>query len=108
MRTQKSLFRGQVRPFETLRGLVLGIVRDRGGVAAIEFGIMIPLFSLMTVSVTDIGLAVYRKMQVENAAQAGAQYAIARGFDTSGISNAVTSARAHSPPAALPAVARSR
>ncbi|WP_456654679.1 TadE/TadG family type IV pilus assembly protein [Bradyrhizobium sp. JR3.5] len=67
-------------------------MRDTGGVAAIEFGIMIPLFSLMVVSVTDIGLAVYRKMQVENAAQAGAQYAIARGFNTSGISNAVTSA----------------
>lgn len=92
MRTQKSLFRGQVRPFETLREIVRGIVRDTGGVAAIEFGLMIPLFSLMAVSVTDIGLAVYRKMQVENAAQAGAQYAIARGFDATGITNAVTSA----------------
>jgi Flp pilus assembly protein TadG len=65
---------------------------DTRGAAAIEFGIMIPLLSLMLVSVTDIGLAVYRKMQVEEAAQAGAQYAIARGFDASGISNAVTSA----------------
>jgi Flp pilus assembly protein TadG len=92
MRAQKSLSQRRVRPFGTLRGLVRTAVRDTGGVAAIEFGIMIPLFSLMVVSVTDIGLAVYRKMQVENAAQAGAQYAIARGFNTSGISNAVTSA----------------
>ncbi|WP_271566512.1 TadE/TadG family type IV pilus assembly protein [Bradyrhizobium sp. CCBAU 11386] len=67
-------------------------VRDTRGAAAIEFGIMIPLLSLMVVSVSDIGLAVYRKMQVEQAAQAGAQYAIARGFDASGISSAVTSA----------------
>ncbi|GLR85113.1 TadE/TadG family type IV pilus assembly protein [Bradyrhizobium iriomotense] len=66
--------------------------RDTRGAAAIEFGIMVPLLSLMVVSVADIGLAVYRKMQVEEAAQAGAQYAIARGFDTSGISSAVTSA----------------
>ncbi|WP_229194777.1 TadE/TadG family type IV pilus assembly protein [Bradyrhizobium acaciae] len=66
--------------------------RDRRGVAAIEFGIMIPLLSLMVVSVTDIGLALFRKMQVENAAQAGAQYAIVRGFDTTGVSNAVTAA----------------
>ncbi|UPK40358.1 hypothetical protein IVB18_18615 [Bradyrhizobium sp. 186] len=53
---------------------------------------MIPLLSLMVVSVSDIGLAVYRKMQVEDAAQAGAQYAIVHGFDMSGISSAVTSA----------------
>jgi len=65
---------------------------DRRGVAAIEFGIMIPLLSLMVVSVTDIGLALFRKMQVENAAQAGAQYAIVRGFDTTGVSNAVMAA----------------
>ena len=92
MRTPKPLFRGQVPPFGILRGLVRGIARDTGGVAAIEFAIMIPLFFLMIVSVTDIGLGVYRKIQVENAAQVGTQYAIARGFDTSGISNAVTSA----------------
>jgi hypothetical protein len=46
----------------------------------------------MVVSVTDIGLAVYRKMQIEAAAQAGAQYAMVRGFDVSGVSSAVTSA----------------
>lgn len=67
-------------------------VHDRRGVAAIEFGIMIPLLSLMVVSVTDIGLALYRKMQVENAAQAGAQYAIVRGFDETGVTGAVTAA----------------
>ncbi|OKO73684.1 hypothetical protein AC630_27945 [Bradyrhizobium sp. AS23.2] len=53
---------------------------------------MVPLLSLMVVSVTDIGLAVYRKMQVEQAAQVGAQYAISHGFDTAGIATAVTSA----------------
>lgn len=92
MRPQNPLFRDRLPPFNIQRGLVRGIVRDTGGVAAIEFAIMIPLFFLMIVSVTDIGLGVYRKMQVENAAQVGTQYAIARGFDTSGISNAVTSA----------------
>jgi Flp pilus assembly protein TadG len=80
------------RPFGTLHRLFRNALRDTGGAAAIEFAIMIPLFSLMVVSVTDIGLAVYRKMQVENAAQAGAQYAIARGFNKTSISNAVTSA----------------
>jgi Flp pilus assembly protein TadG len=67
-------------------------VKDTRGVAAVEFGFMIPLFSLMLVSVTDIGLSVYRKMQVGAAAQAGAQYAMVRDFDASAISTAVTSA----------------
>jgi Flp pilus assembly protein TadG len=91
MQVQKQSCHG-LRSFGAFRDLIGNVVRDTRAVAAVEFGIMIPLLSLMVVSVTDIGLAVYRKMQVENAAQAGAQYAIARGFDTSGISSAVTSA----------------
>ncbi|ANW05758.1 TadE/TadG family type IV pilus assembly protein [Bradyrhizobium icense] len=63
---------------------------------------MIPLFALMVVSVTDIGLAVYRKMQVENAAQAGAQYAIVRGFNKSAISSAVIAATNSSAVSASP------
>jgi Flp pilus assembly protein TadG len=92
MRAQSKSFQTHDRAFVTLRKLVRAAVQDKNGAAAVEFAFMIPLLSLMVVSVTDIGLAVYRKMQVEDAAQAGAQYAIARGFDTSGISSAVTSA----------------
>jgi Flp pilus assembly protein TadG len=92
MRVRQSLFHRQIWSFRIVRHLVREAARDKGGVAAIEFGLMVPLLSLMVVSVTDIGLAVFRKMQVENAAQAGAQYAIAHGFDTSRISSAVTSA----------------
>lgn len=92
MRIQKLSFRTRDRLLNALPGYVRAAARDTRGVAAIEFGLMIPLLSLMVVSVTDIGLAVYRKMQVEDAAQAGAQYAIAHGFDASGISSAVTSA----------------
>ncbi|MFB9269234.1 TadE/TadG family type IV pilus assembly protein [Bradyrhizobium erythrophlei] len=66
--------------------------RDARGAAAIEFGVLVPVLALMVVSVTDIGLAIYRKMQVENAAQAGVEYAIAHGFDTNAISAAVVSA----------------
>lgn len=77
---------------QKLRRFFANGAADTSGAAAIEFGILVPLFGLMVISVADIGLGVYRKMQVEDAAQAGAQYAIARGFDTSGISGAVTSA----------------
>ncbi|MGY3583987.1 Flp pilus assembly protein TadG [Bradyrhizobium sp. USDA 4341] len=65
---------------------------DTRGVAAIEFGVLVPLLSLMVVSVTDIGLAIYRKMQVEGSSQAGVEYAIAHGFDANAISTAVAAA----------------
>ena len=92
MRFQKLSFKIRDRSLYAVQRYLRAAARDTRGVAAIEFGLMIPVLSLMVVSVTDIGLAVYRKMQVEDAAQAGAQYAIAHGFDTSGISSAVTSA----------------
>ncbi|WGR95588.1 pilus assembly protein [Bradyrhizobium sp. ISRA443] len=66
--------------------------KNTRGAAAIEFGILVPLLTLMVVSVVDIGLAVYRKMQVESAAQAGVEYAIAHGFDSNAMSAAVVNA----------------
>src|SRR5215204_1127187 len=88
----RSLIRYLFRGSRSLGRLCARAAEDTRGVAAVEFGVMIPLFGLMLVSVTDIGLSVYRKMQVEGAAQAGAQYAMLRGFDPSTISGAVTSA----------------
>lgn len=69
-------------------------VRDRRGTAAIEFGIFAAVLGLVLTSITDVGLAVYRKMQVENAAQAGAQYAMLHGFNSSAIQSAVSNATA--------------
>ena len=63
-----------------------------GGVAAIEFGIIVPILVLMVVATADIGMGFYRKMQVEGAAQTGAAWAMKNGFDANLISNAVTSA----------------
>lgn len=65
---------------------------DTSGVAAIEFGIVVPILVLMVVATVDIGMGFYRKMQVEDAAQAGAQWAIKNGFDANAITNAVTAA----------------
>jgi Flp pilus assembly protein TadG len=75
-----------------LRNVFDRVVNDTSGAVAVEFGFMVPVFALMVVSVIDIGTGIHRKMQVEDAAQAGVQYAIAHGFDMSAISNAVTSA----------------
>jgi Flp pilus assembly protein TadG len=57
-----------------------------------EFAVVAPVLTVMVISIGDIGLGVYRKMQVEDAAQAGAEWAIRNGFDSTAISNAVAAA----------------
>ena len=92
MMTRSSPDRRPYRRPGLLRRFVTRAASNTSGAVAVEFGFMVPVFALMVVSVIDIGLGVYRKMQVEDAAQAGVQYAIAHGFDANAISNAVTSA----------------
>ena len=62
------------------------------GTAAIEFAIASPFLLVLLAGITELGFAVYQQIQVENAAQAGALYAIQNGFDAAGISAAVTNA----------------
>jgi hypothetical protein len=59
----------------------------------------------MMVATADFGMGFYRKMQVYDAAQAGAQWAMRNGFQSPGtsISNAVTGATSFSGIAATPA-----
>jgi Flp pilus assembly protein TadG len=87
----------------TLRRFCARVAGDQSGAAAVELALLAPVLTLMMVSVIDIGLGVYRKMQVEDAAQVGAQYAMRNGFDANAISNAVTSATNFSSIAASPA-----
>ncbi len=75
-----------------VRHLFACAAEDVSGAVAIEFGILVPLLALMVVATLDIGLAIYRKMQVEDAAQAGAEYSIRNGFDPAAISAAVGAA----------------
>ena len=84
------------------RRLFVSAANNTSGAVAVEFGFIIPVLALMVVSVIDIGLGVYRKMQVEDAAQAGVQYAIMHGFDANAISNAVTGATGSSAVTASP------
>ena len=67
-----------------------------GGIAAIEFAIMTPLLIVLMICVVDAGMGFYRKMQVQNAAQAGAQYAVIKDFTPAAISNAVLAATSFS------------
>ena len=78
-------------------------LRDRSGVGAIEFAIIAPLLVFMFVALADLGLGIYQKMQVDGAAQYGAQYALVNGYDSSAITSAVKSSTDLSPLTVTPA-----
>jgi len=79
------------------------VAGNTSGAAAIEFGVVVPMLALMVTAVIDIGLGIHSKMQLEDAAQAGVEWAIRNGFDTNGISAAVTNATNNSSITATPA-----
>lgn len=77
--------------------------RDLEGVAAIEFALVVTLLPLLLLCTLDLGLGFFRKMQVQYAAQAGAEYALLHGFNQDSISNAVVSAANSTAVSATPA-----
>lgn len=50
--------------------------RRREGTAAVEFALAAPLLVAILLPMIDLGIAAYKDMQVHDAAQAGAQYAL--------------------------------
>jgi Flp pilus assembly protein TadG len=91
------------RGAQSFRTLLTGGRESLSGAAAIEFGVVAAILMLMSVALTDVGMGFYRKMQVQNAAQAGARYAMRYGFLSSLIQNAVTAATPNGDIAATPA-----
>jgi len=65
---------------------------DRSGAAAVELALVAPILVGILVPMTDLGMGAYAKMQVQNAANAGAQYALEHGFNTTSITTIVQSA----------------
>ena len=69
-----------------------GFAKAEEGIAAIEFAVLGAVLCLIVVAIGDLGLGFYSYMQVQNSAQAGAQYAAVHGYNSSAIVNAVTNA----------------
>jgi Flp pilus assembly protein TadG len=90
-----------------MRKRLTALWREVAGNSAIEFALLASPIILMMVGVADYGTATWRKMQLQHAAQAGAEYAIKSGFDATAISNAVTNATSYSDVSATPAPAQS-
>jgi Flp pilus assembly protein TadG len=83
-------------------GTALAPLRRKSGNAAIEFALIVPILAAMLVAMTDLGVAIYEKMQIRAAADAGVQYAVAKGWNSTAIQNAVTSATSMSGVSASP------
>src|SRR6516162_11442608 len=67
------------------------------GAALIEFTLIAPILIVMSIYTMDFGLVFYRQMQVQNAAQAGVDWAIANHiFNNAAINAAVTNATNYS------------
>jgi Flp pilus assembly protein TadG len=60
-----------------LRELAKRLGRDRSGVAAVELGLIAPVLAAILIPMIDLGVGAYDKMRVQNAAAAGAQWALA-------------------------------
>src|SRR5229473_3406486 len=68
------------------------LMRAAAGNSTVEFALAVPVLLGLLVPVADLGLAFSQQIQVQQAAQAGAQYALLHGWNSSAISNAVTAA----------------
>lgn len=68
-----------------------GILANSGS-AAIEFALVLPVLLTLLAGLVEIGFAVREAMQVQDAAEAGAAYAIKYGWNSAAISAAVVNA----------------
>lgn len=79
------------RPIRTWIG---ALARDRRGMSAVEFGLAAPVFLAALSPVIDLGLAFSEQLRINQAVDAGAQYAANNPYNGStwstNVSNAVT------------------
>lgn len=99
MRTTNVAADPTARPSRRAAGMRQSVTRAawrllaaRRGNAAVEFALLTPVLLGLTIPIADLGLLAYDQMQVQLAAQAGAEYAARHGWNPTGIQNAVTSA----------------
>src|ERR1051325_10792304 len=68
------------------------LARDRRGMSAVEFGLAAPVFLAMLTPVIDLGLAFSQQIRVNQAVEAGAQYASSNPYGGTSWASAVSSA----------------
>jgi Flp pilus assembly protein TadG len=69
--------------------MIRRLARDEDGAAAVEFAFVLPVFLVLIAGLYDGARFLTGELQVHAAAQAGASWASANGWDADGISTAV-------------------
>ncbi len=75
-----------------MRQLILLLRKRTRGAAAIEFALTMPIVALLFAGLFDLGYLAYETMEVQAAAEAGAQYAGQNTWNATAIAAAVTGA----------------
>jgi Flp pilus assembly protein TadG len=73
-----------------MKSLLKNIIRTEDGSSMLELAILLPVFLMMIVGALDLGAAFARKMEISNAAKAGAQYSLVRKPTQGGLGGIVT------------------
>ena len=68
------------------------LIAGKAGTSAMEFALIAPALIIIPIPVVDAGLGLYAQMEVREAAQAGAQYALLHAYDSAQILAAATAA----------------
>lgn len=68
------------------------LARCRRGVAAVEFGLLVPILLIIMLGIVNYGLVMFNKMELVSAARSGTQLALADYTDTTSIKDAVVNA----------------
>ena len=84
-----------------------GLRQTQDGNSTIEFAIVVSFLATLVLGILDFGVGFWEQMQVGNAAQAGADYAVKNGFNSTNIGTAITSATGLASIAASPAPTQS-
>jgi Flp pilus assembly protein TadG len=104
------LSRIQTRRFRAVEiwPFVCKLAMETEGAALVEFTVLAPILLLLAAPMMSFGLYYYCQLQVNNAAQAGAQYAIENtilnGYNASSIQSAATHANTSSVPSFFTAI----
>lgn len=72
------------------RTAIARLVGDTRGLAAVELALVLPILAMLLAGVVDFSRLASQRMQVRAAAQAGADYAIRRGWNESAVANSIT------------------
>jgi Flp pilus assembly protein TadG len=73
------MVRGEVMIRPTFSRRLDELARRQGGVALVEFALLLPIFALLCVATIDFGLAFYSKLRLSEGVAQGAQYAFMTG-----------------------------